>query len=275
MIPIAIRTFERPFFLDITLKSLLASKIDQNQEIIIFDDCSQSEEANDYLFTNKEINIKNPIININFWETYVGQKQTHIKIVGLNNKITIIRPNKRKGVRGFIFWIINYMMENFPEADRIHIIEADCVFNENWYLLSKKYYDDYKTIKNKNGDHIGLLSCYDRKCNKPDVSPGFRFRVVEKKDHTYNFSNGIGGVHYLISRELYNRATPSFTKEYYIHSKSGDTELQSVCLNNNCTISVTAPSLIQHIGIESTAWPNKGWRYCKGFLKPYSWKDSI
>ena len=52
MIPILIRTKDRPHYLHTTLKSLMGTEL-YDGLIIISDDCSTDEITNNYLFTDK------------------------------------------------------------------------------------------------------------------------------------------------------------------------------------------------------------------------------
>ena len=274
MFPIIIRNFNRYEYLDITLKSLLGSDLPNDVKIIIYDDCSTDTLTNKYLTTNDvlESRFENP--EWKKWEQFTGNIPI-TPVVGIRDKFEIVKPDTKKGVRGAIFWLINYVMNRF-NVEAVHIVEADVVFNKDWYVVAEDGYNKCKSQKGPNGDYIGLFSAYDRKCRKISANYGWGWRSVKKLSNgNYGCSNGIGGCHYIVSREFYNRARKSFEAKYNPGLRSGDTTLQACCARASCNIAVTSPSMIQHIGFLSVAWPEKGWRHTRGFKKPFAWKDEI
>ena len=275
-IPIIIRNRNRAVFLDTTLKSLLATKLPSDISIIVSDDCSDDEITKKYLFTNERIKINHQWSESPVWKANVGELPNIESLTGINGKIEIIQPEKKKGVRGGIFWNINYAFERFKQANQVIIIEADVVFHEDWYCALLTAFEQYEKKRGPNGDYLGLLSPYDRKGKTTTHNYGGAWRSVRKLSNgNWGCANGIGGCCYLVTREFYNRGLKSFQATYNPEQRSGDTALQALCGSVNCNIAVTVPSMIQHTGIVSLAWPTKGWRYTKNFLKPFAWKDEI
>ena len=60
MIPIALRNYNRPVYLDLNLRSILASDLPNNIDIIVTDDCSTDELSQKYFNTNDTIKLKKP-----------------------------------------------------------------------------------------------------------------------------------------------------------------------------------------------------------------------
>ena len=274
MFPIIIRNFNRYEYLDITLKSLLGCNLPNDVEIIIYDDCSTDVLTNKYLSTNDILEQKFANPEWKKWEQFIGNIPI-TPVVGIKDKFEIIKPDTKKGVRGAIFWLINYAMNRF-NVEAVHIVEADVVFHKDWYKVAEDGYNICKNQKGPNGDYIGLFSAYDRKCRRIPEKCGWAWRSVKKLSNgNYGCGNGIGGCHYIVSREFYNRAKKSFEAKYNPGLRSGDTTMQACCANANCNIAVTTPSMIQHIGFQSTAWPEKGWRHTRGFKQPFAWRDRL
>ena len=271
--PIIIRNFNRYEYLDITLKSLLGCNLPNDVEIIIYDDCSTDVLTNKYLSTNDILEQKFANPEWKKWEQFIGNIPI-TPVVGIKDKFEIIKPDTKKGVRGAIFWLINYAMNRF-NVEAVHIVEADVVFHKDWYKVAEDGYNICKNQKGPNGDYIGLFSAYDRECIESRQNYGWTWRSYGNT--SYGNGHGIGGCHYIASREFYNRARKSFEAKYDPKLKSGDTELKKLCAKVNCNIAVTIPSMIQHVGLTSTAWPekNNNWRYSKGFKKPFVWRRII
>jgi len=283
MYPIALRTHNRPVYLDVTLKSILATNLPDDYELLVLDDCSNDEVTRQYLFTDDVITLPTPFSFPTFknWESYVGNIRPVQKLKGIKSTVEVVQPDTRKGVRGGIFWCVDYMMTRYSDAPGVIIIEADAVFHKKWYEATCFAYDNLaKRVAKQgpNGDQIGIVSCYDRKgssktlkTHKKKMGAGWR-NLKKKRPGLWNCAGGIGGVMYLITREFYNRAKKAFKASYPPKQRSGDTMLQSACANKSLSIGITVPSYCQHIGKESTAWPEKGWRFTKNFKKPFAFE---
>ena len=196
----------------------------------------------------------------------------------------MVQPDTRKGVRGGIFWCINYMMNRFPDAEAIIIIEADSVFNDEWYTAVVSAYEKCKIGQGPNGTSLGLLTCYDRKGKfrynkdgsiKPEsLDMGWCWRgVTKKREGLWSCAGGIGGVMYLVTRDFYDMAGENMKREHNPGARSGDTYLQAMCGEAGRTIATTIPSFCQHIGTWSLAWPMKGWRHAQNFKKPFAFEQ--
>jgi len=275
--PIIVRSRNRPVYLDVTLKSLTASNIPNGVDLVVMDDCSDQKEAKLYVDTDDIIRLPEQCMWLGpghgKWKTYVGDIQPVEQLVGIKSRYNIIKPESRKGVRGGVFWAINYMFEHYPHAECINCIEGDAVFNADWYEASVMGWRARKNLKGPNGDRLGLLSCYDRKGKNTGAQMGVAWRSLRRMSSgRWNCGNGIGGVHYLVTREFWEHSKKAFQVKHNAGARAGDTMLQGFCANADFSIAVTTPSYCQHIGIESTAWPAKGWRYTKGFKKPFAFE---
>ena len=275
--PIIVRSRNRPVYLDVTLKSLTASNMPDGLDLVVMDDCSDDEVAVKYIKTDDIIRLPEQCLWLGPshapWKAYVGMIQPVEQLVGIKSRYEIIQPKTRKGVRGGVFWSINYMFENFPSAQCIHCIEGDAVFNADWYEATVMGWREKCNKKGPNGEHLGILSCYDRKAKSPKAPMNSVWRSLRKlSSGRWNCGNGIGGVHYLITREFWEASKKSFQVKHNAGARAGDTLLQGICVNANFSIACTSPSYCQHIGIASTAWPAKGWRYTKGFKQPFAFE---
>jgi hypothetical protein len=256
----------------------LATELPEDKELLIIDDCSDDPATQKYLFTNETVTLDAPFSYPDYdkWQKMVGRiKRPISQLKGIDGQVEIVQPDSKKGVRGGIFWCINYMMNRYPDAPGIIIIEADAVFHAKWYEAVVKAYEATLNGKGPNGEQLGLLTCYDRKGkfrkNTPDMGHCWR-GVTKKRPGLWNCAGGIGGVMYLVTRGLYTAAKPHFTKSYNPNQRSGDTALQAVCGEANHTIATTVPSFCQHIGTVSLAWPMKGWRHAQNFKKPFAFE---
>ena len=280
-IPIALRTRNRHVFLDVSLRSLVASS-PNDCPILILDDCSDDPETIKYLTTNDRFNLqqKHAWPAHDTWLNNVGKIRNISGLTGIKGQYEIVSPKKRKGVRGGIFWSISYMMERFKEANEIIIFEADIVLSSTWYSAMEKAYEGAQDVKGPNGTRIGIVSVYNRKASESShkITVGeekWNFGNIEKRTNGYwNCANGVGGVMYLVTRELYEASKKEMTATYLFHKRSGDTCFQACFGKYEFTMVRTVPSECQHIGCESEAWPEKGWRYSKGFRGPIAFEKT-
>jgi len=280
--PIGIRARNRVGYLDITLRSLMATNLPKDQDIVVLDDCSDDEDTQKYLFTSDEITLENPVVfkQDQEWKKFVGDLPGVSKVVGIKDKFPVVQPETKKGVRGGVFWCVDKMMEMFPEANAVIIIEADVVFHRDWYTESVKAYLRMRNTKGPMGESLGILSAYNRKPGavKDGETINCGWRTLSRKPGNptkWNCGNGLGGVMLLVTRPFYSKAIDGFKVEHKPELRSGDTAIQALCAMNEFNIANISPSLIQHIGIDSTAWPDKGWRLAKRFKKPFVIKEKL
>ena len=208
MIPILVRTKDRPHYLHTTLKSLTATNL-YDGLIIIADDCSTDPIMNEYLFTDKIVKfndftwtdeLKNEITqkgnifsrsvdlkkpNQEIWDTYIGQIPNEIYALGLKNKFNIIQPKENKGVKGGLLWTIAAGFTLFKNAEKIVILEDDLIFNKNWLKITNLIYEKEKM------SNLGCISVYNREINSTN-------------DFLYTERPHIGGVMYMIPRKVFN-----------------------------------------------------------------------
>lgn len=273
-IPIGIRSYNRPLYTDITLRSVIPTTPHGN--IVVIDDCSDLEVAKKYLFTNEEIPMS--MYDCDFmevqddhnWKSQLGELRTPESIFGIDGKIGIVQPDSKKGDLGGVFYCIDRLFSDNPGTDGVILIEADMVFNQTWYSETIECVEKCRNLKGPNGNTLGLFSCYNRKGTSK--TKGWEWRSIEKCNDTGNWrcGDGLGGVMFYVTREFYEAAMGSFKSSYPMR-RSGDTALQAVCADNGFSIASTAYSCCQHIGYSSVTWggAKKGWRRCRNFQKPF------
>jgi len=271
-IPIALRTRNRPVFLDTTLKSLWYTNLPNDAEMLVLDDCSDDPLTVRYLRTTDTIELPEPFK----WRTdpkFVNNAaafKTVNRLHGIANRIEVVQPDTRRGVRHGVFWCIRYMMNRFRDAPAIILIEADSIFHAEWYTRLLEVFELVRDQKGPNGDCLGLLTCYDRMGRTLQGPPFMWRRVTKLANGNWGCAKAIGGVLYLVDRKFYMRAFDEFERQQRGNpgKVSGDTMLQGCAGTYKCNLATTYPSYCQHIGYHSLAWPTKGWRYTRNFKRP-------
>lgn len=281
-IPIALRTRNRPGYLDVTLRSLLATELPKDPQIVIMDDCSDTRDAVLHLYTDEVVSLREPCIwpeHRRDWRSRVGNLQSVWDVQGIGGRFKVFRPPERKGDLGGVMWCVDTLMQSFPEAPYVMLIEADVVFNKDWYRAAMKTLRETSGKEGPNGDKVGIISAYN-KCPGKIISVEGQMKwhwrpIFRRADGHWNCSSGVGGVMYMINREFYEAAQERFQDDYHISKRSGDTAIQAMCAENGFSIAATMPSFIQHIGVRSSSWPTKGWRYARMFQGPFVIKEKL
>jgi hypothetical protein len=260
----------------VTLKSIQATRLGDSP-LLVIDDCSDDAVSRSYIQTNELLRLSEPVNwpGVPEWGLYVGRLVSVARLRGIAGKVEVVQPETRKGVRGGVFWCIDYLFTRFPDQQEVILVEADAVFHHDWLSVTCKAYEECRDKPGPNGNKLGLLSCYDRKGNELNRT-GWRWRSVKKKDDgTWGCNDGIGGVMYLVTRDFYNAAKATMKATHNPNARGGDTMLQGLCGTHGFNIAVTVPSMCQHIGVSSTAWPEKGWRYTRNFRRPFAFETFV
>ncbi len=280
-IPIGIRSFERPLYTDITLRSVMSTIPHSN--VVVLDDCSNLDVTNRYLFSNDVISRGeydcdfSSVQVASEWKSAVGDLVSPDSIIGIHGKVSVIQPEEKRGDLGGVFWCVDRLFKDNPLVPGVILIEADMVFNAEWYSETIRCVAECKYAKGPNGNHLGLFSCYNRKGSKANCASGWQWRSLAPEGNTgrWRCGNGLGGVMFYVTREFYNSARDRFVKKYPM-KRSGDTAIQGLCAANKFSIASTNYSCCQHIGVISSTWGSrKGWRHCRNFKKPFIMKDVI
>jgi len=277
MIPIAIRTRNRPAYLDVTLKSLMATELPPETRLVVIDDCSDVSAAVRYVTTDDTIELPKAVIwpGTPLWSQRVGKIASFQRIRGIKSKFEVIQPDSMKGDRGGAFWSVCLLFERFSDAKLAILLEDDIVLHKGWLSALLGAHAECKDKPGPNGKRIGLLTAYDRRggFRKGSGSGTWGFRsLANYGGGRWGCGDGIGGVMYLIPREFYEENRDRLKAFQSPGVRGGDTWLQGMCGDGKWNIAVTIPSYCQHIGVESTTWPNKGWRHTPNFQKPFAFE---
>lgn len=279
MIPILIRSKDRPFYLNTTLTSLTATNL-EDALIVIVDDCSETDLMKEYLFTDNNINLPDfswydeiekevtteghiirdseHLSNKEIWNKYIGDIPINLNITGIKEKFNIISPTSNKGDVGGLFWTIYLGFSLFKNADKIIVLEDDLIFHKNWLKNALTIYNNEKYSK------VGCVSVYNR-----EIENNSRKQNLS----TYFENPNIGGVMYLIPRTTFDimKNDKLFQINYGQDEIGGDVKFQNYLASKDLRILNSTESYIQHIGIKSITRPGRFLRYSKNFLKPFAW----
>jgi len=262
MIPIYIKTFNRPYELLTTLDSLLASDIGDSK-IHIIDDQSTGIQKQILENTQKENNIETLFPPAGL-DTILGYSPPVISYVpAFPENVTVEINSEKTGIISSHFMAIKKGFETYPESEYIIFIEDDCVFSPDW---KNRFHEAYENIK-ETGEKIGFVSAYDRLARpgklgklppKKESVSGFRQVPVITADTKWRYVTNItsGGVCYLIARDFYNdsKCLPQMIN-VMPEMNGGDALLQIMAFDLGYSCWQLECSLCQHIGIMTTNSP--------------------
>jgi glycosyltransferase involved in cell wall biosynthesis len=202
----------RPEFLKKTLESLKkTNKEDLNQSILyIIDDCSDDNETTKMI---EEYDIKS--------------------LEGVNDlEFKMIRNMKNMGIAKSLEKGFTYL---YPKCEYLTNIDSDVLVKPNWLSKLQEVYD--RSNQDKNDGNGVLVSGFN--CTPPNCS----HKILSSND-LYHVKKSIGGINTFFHRDMYN----DYVNVIGNNNKLWDWRLCEHCENNNISIIVSNPSVIQHIG---------------------------
>ena len=136
MMPIGIVTRNRHKYLDVTLRSLSATRMPEDQKVVVLDDASDNPHTKRYLYTDKFVELKEQWPNTPEWKRIgLNVVRSRDKGKGLKGRVKVVRLAQRpQGVVNGSCAAIRKMMELFPKEcanEGLIMLQDDVVFNNN------------------------------------------------------------------------------------------------------------------------------------------------
>lgn len=248
MAPICIVTRNRYRLLDITLRSLSASNLPDEQILIVFDAGSDSMVAKTYLYRS-DVEVA---LHIN-WPENAKWRQSDLAPIkarprgyGIAGKVRVIRFKGPPDVVNASCAAIQYMRETYGIENGLLLLQDDVVFNPDWYTRIIETENAYRP---NYVPSIGLISgCW---INAPTFanapSPVHLSRGNPTAQCYYLTKSGIDAISHWLPQE----------HKRYAHF---DDDLCSR-MRQKATILLMRPAVCQHIGITSLVRPTRSWFY--------------
>jgi len=134
MVPIGILTHNRHNLLDVTLRSLSASGLSEDQPLVVFDDGSDNEHTLRYLYSNDTVST-----HVNFplgdprWQFYLSGVKSRPIATGIKDKVQVVRMSEYSlGVVNAGCGAIRHLVSMFGRENGIILLQDDVVFTEGW-----------------------------------------------------------------------------------------------------------------------------------------------
>jgi len=252
MIPIGVVTRNRHAVLDVTLRSLSATNLPDDQVVTVFDDGSNDQQTLDYLYSDKSVYVaaKWPTGNKHWQHMGLGNIESKTKGLGLLGKMPVVQLSKQSlGVVNASCRAFCHMVTKYGTDRGIIIVQDDVVFNPDW--LERLLVAEQKPEPGRRP--VGLITgCWINKKNFTKREP---MTLVEGGGITaqcyYVTPAGIASV--LPWAQQQHKARRGFDNKF--------------CANvrNQADVYRMHPAVCQHMGTASMVRPN--WRWNKWHSK--------
>lgn len=245
MVPIGLVTRNRVAYLDVTLRSLSATKLPADVSLTIFDDASDDPVTNRYFSTTREIPVPRHWPGAQSWlQLGLGAINEHDVVPrGLKGRVHVDCLGKKSlGVVEASCEAVRRLFAAVPDAPGVMLLQDDVVFNDDWYgrMLGMALHHSF-------GKPLGVLA--GLKLNK-------RYKI--KRPHKV-MPSGITGQCLFISREAFDKLD-MFRVTQDKRMKFDDL-LHARCKHNDLWVGVIMPFVCQHFGMRSLVRPKRQWHH--------------
>ncbi len=246
MIPIGLVTRNRHAVLDVTLRSLSAADLPEDQVLIVFDDGSDKQSTLDYLYSDKNVHVGIlwPEGSRHWKHLNLDEVQSKVKSRGLDGKIRVVRLGTvASGVVNASCRAFCWMTEKFGVDHGIVIVQDDVVFNPDWLprlLAAEQHPEPHRRP-------IGMIAgCWINKKNPTKREP------MTRVEH-----GGITAQCYYVTPAGIEAVLPWAQCEHGIHMGFDNKFCSRV--RGKTDVYRMHPAVCQHVGLDSLVRPRWKW----------------
>jgi len=267
LVPIGIISRNRIHYLDVTLRSLSATRLPEAVPLTVFDDASDTTEARTYYTTARGTGSEHK------WPQHAMWKKLGLDVinksakppVGLRGRVGVVRLGKKPaGVVNASCQAVCRMFDKYPDAPGVILLQDDVIFKEDWYeRLTQVAADELlfaKPLAILSGLHLNKKI---KNCDKQRVREG-----------------GITAQCLYVTREGFTTLDNFFRRKHNTKQKFDD-QLKKAASRNGLWAGLLVPFVCQHFGVVSLVRPRRTWhRGSKGRIgfyvnPPYAMADSV
>lgn len=240
IVPIGIVTHNRARYLDITLRSLSATKLPEEQVVVVFDDASDDSKTLKYLYSNDVIDLSQEWPSSKQWHDHgLGIVKSRHDAIGIKNIVPIVLlDNIRQGVVDASCNALRELYKMFPDADKVILLQDDVIFNTNWF---DRLIDSSKTTVDP---PPGIIAGSGGIGGSRDPDKNVLNLIVQ--------ANAMCILVTLLGKKIVDK----WINEKHYDIRGFDGLLCIVIRENNAGVYAISPSICQHIGIVSKVWPD-------------------
>lgn len=250
MVPIGLVTRDRVEYLDVTLKSLSATKLPAGVSVTVFDDGSMGNTTKNYYSTNKVLPVAAKWPTGDTWKKTLGLhvvNQAAQRVQGIKGKVSVVRLGKRSsGVVNASCRSICRLFEAHPDAPGVFLLQDDIVFKEDWY---DRMLDTVARASEFTDNKIGLLAGIK-----------LNYSVDKSKRSQLAIASGVTAQCLYISRAAHDLLYSSYLNKTHTIGKRFDDTLRRNVAGSGLWAGCIFPFVCQHIGVKSLVRPKKPWK---------------
>lgn len=268
LLPLAILTRNRAAYLDVTLRSLSATTLPEEQPLIVYDDTSDEPATATYLYKDLPVTCGRPWPQNNpQWDAaglHIVNKRHRVP-QGLQGRVRVEPVAAQPlGVVNASCQMICRTFARYPAAQAAIFLQDDVVFNADWYA---RLTAEASAIAAQRP--LGLLAgC---RLNRPLASSA----------PSVLLGNSITAQCVLLTRSAFEQARAWFESRHQLRN-GFDNHLCTAIRRIGQEVHLINPAVCQHIGLVSLVRPKIGWRargkrgrICFEAKPPYVLADAV
>ena len=243
MIPIGVVTRNRYAYLDVTIRSLSASRLPADQAVVVFDDASDDAQTIDYLYSSKVIPGPKDWPTDSFWEQY-GLSCISLRrpIIGISGTLPVITIGKERiGVVNASCTALKWLFALYPHSKAVILLQDDVLVQPSWL-------ED-------------LILAERRLAQLPGLIAGCRLnRTVKTNSPVVHIPQGgvTAQCYYITNRG--KEACWSWIHHTHHMTSGFDNKFCNAIRKGGADVFLVNPSVCQHFGVVSQVRPTWGWR---------------
>jgi hypothetical protein len=251
MIPIGIVTKDRHPYLDLTLRSISASELPDDQILVIYDDHSKDSETKKYLYTDKQAKLHCPLPRDEVWKALgLDDVYSRDKGPGLAGKISVrLLGDKSIGVMNASCRAIKLLWHEHRQLvnkNGLLLVQDDVVFNPDW--MSRIEHAIKRARKSRPA--LGMLC--GMRLNTP-------LKAVKPNPFLVRTRGVTAQCYYLSPAGL--KAAEHFILNWHKSRQGFDNKMCARVRGGRTGVYLMQPAVCQHIGIVSAVRPKWKWRW--------------
>jgi len=251
MIPIGIVTRDRHSYLDLTLRSLSAAALPDDQVLVVYDDRSKDKNTCRYLYTNERVALQCDLPCDDGWKKLgLGKVRSRKVGPGIRGKVDVqLLGDKPMGVKNASCRAIKRLWVDYKDAVErcgLILIQDDVVFNPDW--LARMEHAIRQARKSR--PPLGLLC--GMRLNTPLIGIKPNPFLVKTR--------GVTAQCYYVSPAGL-KAVQGFLSKWHKSKQGFDNKMCARIRGGGTGVYMMQPPVCQHVGIVSLVRPSWKWHW--------------
>ena len=243
MFPIGVVTRNRVECLDATLRSLSATALpDDVVTTVVHDGAGDDPRMHRYLTTDE------PIPRVEDWIEFPGELGLDVlddsPMTGIVGRVELIQLDERRGVANASNAALVHMLDAYPDAERIALLQDDVVLNVDWLGRVLRGFDE-RLASDK----------------EPGLVSGLRINDIDKSPIAEVTSEWFSSAQVLVFSRRCLKSLDKELRQEYGFKNGWDTWTCYRVRDRGFTVHLVHPSVGQHIGVKSIVRPNVRWEH--------------